>query len=628
MTIQEKQNHILSLLEHLNNLTKHQLPVDQRDSRLKDVGHLHRGELFSLFHMEHLIEATHLYETLFKAKDFDDFIHLCEQAKEVVNEGMFAYAVSVAVLHRDDCKGLAVPPIQEIFPDRFIPAETVTEAIKADHNRQDHEALTVVAHDTGNILNPEQHLAYFREDIETNAHHWHWHIVYPATWDSKVMHKKKDRKGELFFYMHQQMCARYDCERLSVGLQRMLPFSNFEEELEGYSAHLTSLVSGLHYASRPEGMHLHDLKGVVNLHDMERWRERIMDAIERGLVYDEHGHEHKLEEPHGIDILGAMIESSHDSLNHEFYGSIHNWGHVMFARLHDPDGRYHDNPGVMSDTATSLRDPIFYRFHRYIDNMFQAYKATLHSYEHHQLIFNGVQIDNVTVKAKHTNVINTYTTESELELSHGIDMKASTKVKYHHLDHDKFEYSISVNNTSGLVKHATFRIFLGPKYDELGNLLTPEQQRRFFIELDKFHREVPSGVSVITRSSTDSSVTISHVPTFEELKDGKGVNLDNSEFCSCGWPQHMLIPRGNHLGMEFQLFVMLTDWEQDQAGKDLEHLTCADAVSYCGARDHLYPDKKPMGFPFDRPIKAHTVEEFLTPNMSLTDIKIQYKGSN
>nr|AAZ40338.1 hemocyanin subunit IIIb [Carcinoscorpius rotundicauda] len=627
MTIQEKQNKILSLLEHLNNLTKHQLPVDERDPRLKDVGHLLRGGLFSLFHMEHLTEATHLYETLYNAEDFDDFIHLCEQAKDVVNEGMFAYAISVAVLHRNDCKGLALPPIQEIFPDRFIPAETITEAIKDDHNRHDHEVLTVEARDTGNILNPEQHLAYFREDIETNAHHWHWHIVYPATRNSKVMHKVKDRKGELFFYMHQQMCARYDCERLSVGLQRMLPFQNFEEELEGYSAHLTSLVSGLHYASRPEGMHLHDLKGVVNLYEMERWRERIMDAIERGLVFDDDNHEHKLEEPHGIDMLGAIIEASHDSVKHDFYGSIHNWGHVMFARLHDPDGRYHDNPGVMSDTATSLRDPIFYRFHRYIDNMFQTYKATLHSHEHHQLTFSGVQIDNVTVKAKQPNVINTYTTESELELSHGIHMKGPTKVKYHHLDHDKFDYSISVNNTSGLAKNATFRIFLGPKYDELGNLLTPEQQRRFFIELDKFHREVPTGKSVITRSSADSSVTISHVPTFEELRNGKGVDVNNSEFCSCGWPQHMLIPRGNYLGMEFQLFVMLTDWEQDKAGKDLEHLTCADAVSYCGARDHLYPDKKPMGYPFDRPIKAHTVEEFLTPNMSLTDVKIQYKGN-
>ena len=27
---------------------------------------------------------------------------------------------------------------------------------------------------------------------------------------------------------------------------------------------------------------------------------------------------------------------------------------------------------------------------------------------------------------------------------------------------------------------------------------------------------------------------------------------------------------------------------------------CKDAVSFCGILDELYPDKKPMGFPFDR----------------------------
>lgn len=35
----------------------------------------------------------------------------------------------------------------------------------------------------------------------------------------------------------------------------------------------------------------------------------------------------------------------------------------------------------MSDTSTSLRDPIFYRYHRFIDNIFQEYKATLPVYE-------------------------------------------------------------------------------------------------------------------------------------------------------------------------------------------------------------------------------------------------------
>ena len=39
--------------------------------------------------------------------------------------------------------------------------------------------------------------------------------------------KTKDRQGELFYYMHQQMLARYDTERLAVGLMRVEPYSNW-----------------------------------------------------------------------------------------------------------------------------------------------------------------------------------------------------------------------------------------------------------------------------------------------------------------------------------------------------------------------------------------------------------------
>ena len=34
----------------------------------------------------------------------------------------------------------------------------------------------------------------------------------------------QDRQGELFFYMHQQMLARYDAELLSHELPRVAPF--------------------------------------------------------------------------------------------------------------------------------------------------------------------------------------------------------------------------------------------------------------------------------------------------------------------------------------------------------------------------------------------------------------------
>ncbi|GFX13725.1 hemocyanin C chain [Trichonephila clavipes] len=143
------------------------------------------------------------------AETFDEFIDLCHQARDFVNEALYVYAVSVAILHRTDCRGVSLPPVQEVFPDKFFPVETIYKAFKvASHHPDKDDEIIVDVEATGNILDPEYNLAYYREDVGINAHHWHWHLVYPSTWNSAVTGKVKDRKGELFYFMHQQMCAR------------------------------------------------------------------------------------------------------------------------------------------------------------------------------------------------------------------------------------------------------------------------------------------------------------------------------------------------------------------------------------------------------------------------------------
>lgn len=78
---------------------------------------------------------------------------------------------------------------------------------------------------------------------------------------------------------------------------------------------------------------------------------------------------------------------------------------------------------------------------------------------------------------------------------------------------------------------------------------------------------VAAGQSTITRKSEESSVTVSSTPTFSQLQAGEGISENSTEFCSCGWPQHLLLPRGTDRGMDFNLFVMLTDYEQDHVSK-------------------------------------------------------------
>lgn len=53
---------------------------------------------------------------------------------------------------------------------------------------------------------------------------------------------------------------------------------------------------------------------------------------------------------------------------------------------------------------------------------------------------------------------------------------------------------------------------------------------------------------------------------------------------------------------------------------------CDNAVSFCGVRNSRYPDRRHMGFPFDRLPRAGapTLNQFLTPNMRVQDVQIRF----
>lgn len=84
-----------------------------------------------------------------------------------------------------------------------------------------------------------------------------------------------------------------------------------------------------------------------------------------------------MDERNGIDLLGNIMESSSISVNRDLYGDLHNLGHVFISYSHDPDHRHLESFGVMGDSATAMRDPIFYRWHAYIDDLFQEHKQRL-----------------------------------------------------------------------------------------------------------------------------------------------------------------------------------------------------------------------------------------------------------
>lgn len=98
-------------------------------------------------------------------------------------------------------------------------------------------------------------------------------------------------------------------------------------------------------------------------------------------------------------------------------------GHVAISYSHDPDHRHLESFAVMGDSATAMRDPIFYRWHAHIDDLFQQHKERLTPYTTDQLSFPGVTIQTIQLQPDNgrTNVINTHWQQSDINLAKGMD---------------------------------------------------------------------------------------------------------------------------------------------------------------------------------------------------------------
>ncbi|XP_013143832.1 PREDICTED: phenoloxidase subunit 1-like [Papilio polytes] len=598
---------------------------------------------FSLFIPRHREISGKLIDIFLNMRNVEDLISICSYCQLRINPYMFNYCLTVALLHRKDTKGLSIPNLTQTFPDKFIDPKVFNRMRSAASVNTTGQRLPVVIprNYTASDAEPEQRLAYFREDIGVNLHHWHWHLVYPPESANREI-VAKDRRGELLYYMHQQIIARYNIERFCNDLPRVVPFgANLRETIkEAYFPKLNSVVSSRTWQPRFENSVMQDIVRPVeriklDLSEMETWRDRILQAIESQSILLPNGKQMPLDEEKGIDILGDLMEASILTPNRAFYGDFHNMGHTVMSYIHDPDHRHLELFGVMGDPSTTMRDPLFYRWHGFVDDVFVLYKNKLPPYANDKLDFPGIRVSSVSVEGKAgKNTFATQWEQSTLELGRGMDFfpRGSVLATFTHLQHDEFDYVIEVNNSSGKKATGTVRIFLAPITDEKGNKFTFNDQRKLMIELDKFSQDLAPGKNTIRRASIESSVTIPYERTFMDQNQRTGdpgtAEAAEFDFCGCGWPHHMLLPKGTKQGYPMILFAMVSNWADDAVIQDLIG-TCKDAASFCGIRDRKYPDKRPMGYPFDRPVPAavQTVKDFLRPNMAITDCKIRFNDT-
>jgi hypothetical protein len=589
--------------------------------------HQKRGEIFNLFDANLRKEMIELFEILHFAQDWELFYKTAVYAREVTNEGQFFWAVSVAVVHRKE--GLQLPPPYEIFPHMFTTSDVIRQAYRA---KMTQTPVVIPMNFTGTIRNPEQRVSYFGEDIGMNAHHISWHSLHPFWWNDEKYGKTLDRTGELFWYAHHQLSVRFDAERLSNNLRDVDALHWDKPIVEGFSPKAI-YKSGVEFPSRPDNMRFQDLNGLT-VNDMKQFESRIRKSIALGYVYNKQGEKVPLNNVAGINILGDLLESSTRSVHPNLYGSLHNNAHVMLSKVVDPKGKFGLAPGVMEHFETATRDPAFFRLHKYMDNIFKEHKDFLPPYTHEELDFPGVSVEAVKVvgktKASTPNVLVTHFQDFLFDMTNALDSSKNVKdvdiqTRVRRLSHEPFEYVITANSNKETT--AVARIFLIPKNDWFGDKFTLDQFRWNMIELDKFVIKLKNGQNVIRRSSESSSVTIPDRKGFREMI--KEVNealagtreyfVDTKTTGHCGHPHGLLLPKGKVEGMKFKLIVALTNFEADFLPEYTEGTL--PAVSYCGVVGGKNPDKKPLGYPFDRKIKSW--DEFKTDNMKYTEITIQ-----
>lgn len=160
--------------------------------------------------------------------------------------------------------------------------------------------------------------------------------------------------------------ARYNFERFSNNLARVVRFNNFREPIvEAYFPKMDSLVASRAWPARASNTRISDLNRELDqirydVRDLEQWVSRFVEACHQGFVQDVRsmfnlfdlcgnskpkneqtsissaiinrglllpfackqvsGNRIMLDERNGINLLGNIMESSQLSVNRDFYG--------------------------------------------------------------------------------------------------------------------------------------------------------------------------------------------------------------------------------------------------------------------------------------------------------------------
>lgn len=618
--------------------------------RFYRTGMLPRDEVFSIMNETHRRQVIALFHLFYYAKDWDTFYKTAVFARMNINEGMFVYALTVAVLHRKDTVGVVLPPPYEVYPFYFFNYDVIQKAQQYKMKGFDTTMMTdktytvVIPTNYTDYLfetNMESKLSYFMEDIGLNTYYYYFHMDYPFWMVGKDYVTTMDRRGELYLFKHQQILARYYMERLSNGMGMIPTFSWMDDIRTGYYPALR-YYNGEYFPTRDNFYNLYTEYNYYEVDIITTYERRIRDAIDLGYITWYDGTKYDLTKPESIDFLGKFIQGTTNVDEKRFYGYLEYFAKMLLGTSMTSMTYHKTIPSVLEHFETSMRDPVFYQLYKRIIKYYWSFKQHLPTYTYDDLMFDGVKIESVTVDklvtyfdtfySDITNVIDIETfddtyTKTDLykfgRKTHYMGKDVHIKAKQYRLNHKPFH--VRMNVMSDKTQKAVVKVFLGPKYNEFGyEYQTINENRENFVELEHFVVDLVSGMNTIDRSCQEFTKFIAdHTTYFDLYKDVMMTTKTDTKFAydkyekHCGFPWRLMLPKGTKGGMVFKMFFIVVpyvDTLTKTVSRDNRMFTCGSYEEFL--------DYRAYGFPFDRKINEMY---WYTPNMYYYDATIYHE---
>ncbi|XP_076377495.1 hexamerin 70a-like [Megalopta genalis] len=609
--------------------------VVERFKELKLRETLPRRAVFSVYDDSHLAQLKALTELLISADSFDSFFNTALWARGTENEGVFVFALYTAVIHRPDTAYIRLPPLYELYPYAFYNADVI-KAIndyKITHpfDRSNPTVVAFAANYTGWNVNRqtslENKLNYFVEDIGLNAYYVFLRLNNPFWLSSDVLDTSAYR-GEEYLYAHIQLLRRYNLERVANQLPFVENFLWTEPFPVGYEPTLVyhngiPWPQRLAYSKLPRSSY----KDVIDIIDLET---RIRTAIDSGFVLDNHNKWVNIYTPEGLNILGNIIEGNADSINKNVYGSFDELSRKILGHSTTPVADATVVPSALETFTSSLRDPATYRILKRVNDLYTRYKLRQNTHKSNEGLltsrpgrtFHRKVNDTTYPKIESVDVtrLTTFFDVFNSTVSNGLliqsDEEAKTnliKITQTRLNHESFKYTIQV--TSKKPTKAVVKVFLGPKTDAYHNLIKLPQDFDYFYEIDDWLVSLQEGTNTIVRSSNDSFF---YYPDFEPsevyyARVQEAIRRDTPLYLEkriAGFPQRLLLPKGDVAGKLYQLFVYISPVEDD-----------AEVNYHSRVFGNTLFDKNSLGFPLDRLV---TESKFRQQNWILQDVTIYH----